>query len=86
MYFTLVAGLWRGWRAAAVLSVAVSLAYLGVVWRNVGTEGGAVENWGVVAALLAAGTVVGRVAERERRRVEQAAVVETFAGLLSLDT
>ena len=40
----------------------------------------------MVAALLAAGTLVGTVAERERRRVEHAAVLETFGSLLSLDT
>ncbi len=86
VYFTLVAGLWRGWRAAAVLSVAVSLAYLGVVWRGAGAEGGIATKWGVVTALLAAGTLVGTVAERERRRVERTAVLETFGSLLSLDT
>ncbi len=63
VYFTLVAGLWRGWRAAAVLSVAVSLAYLGVVWRGAGAEGGVATKWVVVAAVLAAGTLVGTVAE-----------------------
>ena len=86
VYFTLVAGLWRGWRAAAVLSVAVSLAYLGVVSRGAGAEGGIATKWVVVAALLAAGTLVGTVAERERRRVERTAVLETFGSLLSLDT
>lgn len=86
VYFTLVAGLWRGWRAAAVLSVVVSLAYLGVVWRGAGAEGGIATKWVVVAALLAAGTLVGTVAERERRRVERTAVLETFGSLLSLDT
>jgi len=62
VYFTLVAGLWRGWRAAALLSLAVSAAYVAVSWREVEAATGAswwsalpLESWLVVSGLLVAG-------------------------------
>lgn len=92
LYFTLVAGLWRGWWAATGLSVAVSLAYLFLAWREALREEGASllgvqkwESWAIGGGLVAAGTLVGALAQRERRRAEEGAEVERFAGLLSLD-
>ena len=92
VYFTLVAGLWRGWRAAALLSLAVSAAYVAVSWREVEAATGAswwsalpLESWLVVSGLLVAGGLVGAVAERQRGQLERAAVIEHFAALLSLD-
>jgi len=92
VYFTLIAGLWRGWKAAAGLSVLVTVAYLGLALRASVTEPGAswrallpAESWLVGAGLLAAGILVGAVAERQRGQLERAAEVERFAGLLSLD-
>ena len=93
VYFTLVAGLWRGWPAAAGLSLLVSVAYLGVAWKNSLDQLDASpwqalprESWVVVGGLLAAGSLVGTVAQRERRHIERAAVVDHFASLLRLDT
>lgn len=93
VYFTLVAGFWRGWAAAAGLSLLVSAVYLWVDWREALPEPGASllrtlprESWLVGAGLLAAGALVGTVAQRERGHIERAAVVERFAGLLRLDT
>lgn len=92
-YFTLVAGLWRGWRAAAGLSLLVSAAYLGVVLRDSWPAPGGSwrdalpgESWAVVGGLLVAGALVGALAQRERRHIERMAVIQHFAGLLSLDT
>lgn len=93
VYFALAAGLWRGWRAAVGLSLLVSLAYLGLAWREAMAETGATlvetlkrESWRVVLGLLATGALVGTLAQRERRHLERATVVEHFAGLLHLDT
>lgn len=88
VYFTLVAGLWRGWRAAAGLSVLVSAGYLGVAWRGLpdSEPQPGRESLGVAVALLVAGAIVGGVAERERRHIEQTGVVEKYGALLSLDT
>ncbi|MBI4466510.1 MAG: sensor histidine kinase [Acidobacteria bacterium] len=92
VYFTLVAGLWRGWRAAVALSVLVSAAHLWVAWKEAAPEAGATlagtlprESWLVVGGLLVAGGLVGAVAHRERGRIERAAEVERYAALLSLD-
>ena len=93
LYFTLVAGLWGGWWAASGLSLLVSVAYLWVMLIN--TVRGPVASllltafqseWAVVGGLLAAGLLVGSLAQRERRQIERAAVSERFARLLSLDT
>lgn len=92
-YFSLVVGLWGGWRAAAGLSLPVSVGYLWVGWREAlgqpGTSwlsGLPKESWLVVGGLVAAGTLMGTVAQRERGHLERAAVVERFAALLNLDT
>lgn len=92
VYFTLVAGLWRGWWAAAGLSAVVSAAYLWVDWKQslAGSDASWLtslprESWLVAGGLLAAGVLVGAVAQRERSHLGRAAVVEHFAGLLSLD-
>jgi len=91
VYFALVAGWWQGWLAAALLSLGVSAAYLGLSWRQAAEPGASWwsalprESWLVVAGLLAAGGLVGTVAERQRRQLERAAVIERFAALLSLD-
>ncbi|MFQ5664372.1 MAG: histidine kinase [Terriglobia bacterium] len=93
VYFTLVAGLWGGWRAAAGLSLLVSAAYFWVVWKQSATEPETAllarvprESWAVAGGLLVAGVLVGAVAQRERRHLERTAEVERFAQLLSLDT
>ena len=86
VYFALVAGLWWSWRAAAVLSLLVSVGYLWISWAEGGMEALWWEGWATVAGLLVAGIVVGLVAERERRNLGQLALVEGFARLLSLDT
>jgi len=93
LYFALLAGLWRGWPAAAGLSVLVSAAYVGLAGRDspVGPDIPLLvtlsrETWAVIGGLLAAGLLVGTLAQRERRHVERAAEVERFAHLLSLDT
>lgn len=92
LYFTLVAGLWRGWWVATALSVAVSAAYLALAWRNALTEEGTSllgvqrwQSWAMVGGLVAAGTLVGVLAQRERHRAERDAEVERFARLLNLD-
>ena len=92
LYFTLVAGLWQGWWAAAGLSVAVTAAYLALAWREsvteaagplLGAEGW--KTWAMGGVLVAAGTLVGALGQRERRRAEESAEVEELARLLSLD-
>ena len=92
LYFTLVAGLWQGWWAAAGLSVAVTTAYLALAWREsvteaagplLGAEGW--KTWAMGGVLVAAGTLVGALGQRERRRAEESAEVEELARLLSLD-
>ncbi|HKZ52960.1 MAG TPA: histidine kinase dimerization/phosphoacceptor domain-containing protein, partial [Candidatus Acidoferrales bacterium] len=92
LYFALLAGLWRGWLAAAVFSLLVSMTYMWLAWKEslagpevrfLVTLSG--ENWAVIGGLLAAGSLVGTLAQRERRHVERAAEVERFARLLSLD-
>jgi len=92
LYFALLAGLWRGWLAAAVFSLLVSMTYMWLAWKEslagpevrfLVTLSG--ENWTVIGGLLAAGSLVGTLAQRERRHVERAAEVERFARLLSLD-
>lgn len=92
LYFALVAGLWRGLWAATGLSVGVSAAYLALVWREALTEQGTSllsvqrwQSWAMVGGLVAAGTLVGVLAQRERRRAERGAEVEQFGRLLSLD-
>ncbi|MGH9788368.1 MAG: histidine kinase [Candidatus Acidiferrales bacterium] len=86
VYFTLVAGLWWSWVAAAALSLLVSAGYLLVSWRE--SEGPLPpwEVWVVGGGLLVAGGFVGAVAERERRYVGRSALIEQYARLLSLDT
>ncbi len=93
LYFALLAGLWRGWPAAAGLSVLFSAVYVELFWRDplVGLGvplfvGLSRETWAVIGGLLVAGVLVGTLAQRERRHVERAAEVERFARLLSLDT
>jgi signal transduction histidine kinase len=44
------------------------------------------ENWVVIAGLVAAGSLVGTLAQRERQHLERAVEVGRFARLLSLDT
>jgi signal transduction histidine kinase len=92
LYFTLVAGLWRGWWAAAGLSAAVSSIYLSLAWRESQAEGAAPmlaseawKIWTMGGVLVAAGTLVGVLGQRERQRAEQAAEVEELARLLSFD-
>lgn len=92
LFFTLVAGLWRGWGMAAGLSVAVSAAYLALAWRASQTEAagplmgdGGWKSWTMGGVLVAAGTLVGALGQRERRRAEQGAEVEELARLLSFD-
>lgn len=92
-YFTLVAGLWRGWRAAAGLGLLVSIVYLGVVLKDSWPAPGVSlrqalpgESLAVVGGLLVAGALVGTLAQRERRHIERLAVVQRFASLLSFDT
>jgi signal transduction histidine kinase len=92
LYFTVVAGLWQGWKVAAALSLLVSAGYLGVSWRqSAEVLAGEVryfswESWGVASVLLVAGTLIGALAERERHRLEGRAIVDEFSILLSLDT
>ncbi|MFQ5777935.1 MAG: sensor histidine kinase [Terriglobia bacterium] len=92
LYFTLVAGLWGGWWAASGLSLLVSAAYVWVLWRDASRGAGTsllltvLQSEGaVVGGLLAAGLLVGSLAQRERRQIERAASVERFALLLNLD-
>ena len=92
LYFTMVAGLWRGWLAAAGLSVAVSAAYLALASRAAQAEGAgpllsgeAWKTWAMGGVLVAAGTLVGVMGQRERQRAEQSAEVEELARLLSFD-
>jgi signal transduction histidine kinase len=93
VYFALLAGLWKGWWAAAGLSLLVSAAYLALAWRDslttlrpawLGTF--SEENWIVIGGLVAAGALVGTLAQRERRHLERAVEVERFGQLLSFDT
>jgi len=93
VYFTMLAGLWRGWWAAAGLSLLVSAAYLALAWRDAltGLQPGSLgtfsqENWVVIGGLVAAGALVGTLAQRERRHLERAVEVERFGRLLSLHT
>ncbi|MBI2956343.1 MAG: sensor histidine kinase [Acidobacteria bacterium] len=93
IYFTLVAGLWWGWRASAGLSLLVGVGYTWVTWRRLALETGVSswsvlswENWATVGGLLVAGGLVGVVTERERRHLGWMGVVGYFARLLSLDT
>ncbi|MGH9863134.1 MAG: histidine kinase [Candidatus Acidiferrales bacterium] len=93
LYFTLMAGLWRGWWLATGLSVLVSAAYFVLAWRDAVASAGAAgfapvlrENWAVLGGLIAAGTLVGALAGWQRHSLEEGAEVERFARLLSLDT
>ncbi len=92
LYFTVVSGLWQGWEAAAVLSFLASAGYLGVAWRqSAEVLAGEIryiswENWGAASVLLVAGTLIGALAERERHRLEERAIVDEFSSLLTLDT
>jgi signal transduction histidine kinase len=91
LYMALQAGLWHGWWAAAGLSVLLSGAYLAMAWREAFAGASFVgafpqENWVVIGGLVAAGALVGTLAQRERRRLEREVEVEDFARLLSLDT
>lgn len=91
LYLTLQAGLWRGWPAATALSLMVSGAYLALAWRDA-LAGESVlgslsqENGVVIGGLVAAGYLVGTLAQRERRHQERSAETEEFRGLLRLDT
>ncbi|MCI0402509.1 MAG: sensor histidine kinase [Acidobacteria bacterium] len=86
VYFTLVAGLWWSWVAAAALSLLVSVGYLLVSWQESEGPLPSWEVWAVGGGLLVAGGFVGAVAERERRYVGRATLTEQYAKLLSLDT
>ncbi len=93
LYFALRAGLGRSWVAAAALSVAVSLAYLALTWHDVswaadaGAMGGSwLGAFSAVGGLVVAGSLVGMLAQRERRHIERQAELEQFERLLSLDT
>lgn len=92
VYFTLLAGLWRGWWAAGVVSLLASGGYLWAAWESSQAAEAAEtlerlpqESWLVGSGLVAAGLLIGAVAQRERRYIERGAVVEQFARLLSLD-
>ncbi len=93
LYFSVVTGLWQGWKTTAGLSVLVSAGYLWVAGRRAGEQFStgiltnvAWESWGVAFVLLVTGTLIGALAERERKRLEDQAVVDKFSSLLSLDT
>lgn len=93
LYFALLAGLWRGWWAAAGLSLLVGAAYLGLAWKESAAARWSSlpetilhgESWGAVVGLLAAGLLMGTLAQRERRHIERAALLERFVALLNLD-
>jgi len=86
VYFTLVAGLWWSWVAAAALSLVASVGYLLVSWRESEGPLPSWEVWAVGGGLFVAGGFVGAIAERERRYVGRAALTDQYARLLSLDT
>lgn len=89
IYFALTAGLWEGWKSAAVLSFVVSIFYLG--FQGEPGQGFSVarigwEGWVAAVGLMMAGTAVGGVAEFEHRRLTQREEVDDFASLLNFDT
>lgn len=96
LYFVLflgaVAGMRRGWRTALLLSFAMSALFVlatlrSAIWQETGTRSVYLsqERLAVLGGLIAGGGLIGYLAERERRYLEQRYETESVAALLRLD-
>jgi signal transduction histidine kinase len=96
LYFVLflgaVAGVRRGWLLAAGISLVLSLLFLlagmrTLAWQDAATWAAQLtrERWAVLGALIVGGGLIGYLAERERRYLEQRYDIESVSALLRLD-